>query len=373
MDPAAASSEQKPRRRWLGCLFALTAIVVLGLAAAGLGGALLYDHVMGTGSPGTPVRLVIPEGASGAQIAELLTQQRLIEHPLFFRAAARLAPAHKPIQAGAYMIPSGLTAREILELLEKGPGVGIPAEVPPENRVTVPEGLSVAQASRLFRNPQAFLDAASDPALIAKTGLSVKSLEGFLMPDTYFFDKPPAEREVVERMLDQFLKTYAALLEVYPQKPERGMLEVVTVASLVEEEAKTDEERPVIAAVLYNRIAKKMTLDIDATLQYATGKYGQRLLDRDKEADSPYNTYKHPGLPPGPIASPGKASLAAALAPAKVDYLYFVSNADGHTHTFSASLAEHQRAVARFRKEIAVQRRQQREQTQNGEQQPTAP
>jgi UPF0755 protein len=180
------------------------------------------------------------------------------------------------------------------------------------------------------------------------------------MPDTYFFDAPPRPEDLVERMFRQFQKVYAQLLREVPGAQAFNLLEVVTVAALVEEEAKTPEERPLVASVIYNRLDEEMPLQLDATLQYALRKYGQRMLDADKQVESPYNSYKYAGLPPGPIANPGVDSLRAALNPAKSEYLYFVSNADGRTHTFSKTLAEHNRAVARFNAEMAVQRREQR-------------
>jgi UPF0755 protein len=166
-------------------------------------------------------------------------------------------------------------------------------------------------------------------------------------------------------MVTQFEKEYEALLQEHPAARERSKLEIVTVASLVEEEARVDEERAIVAAVIYNRLSKGRPLEMDSTLQFALGKYGQRLLSEDKAVESPYNTYRKAGLPPGPISNPGVASLRAAMAPADMDYLYFVSNADGLTHTFSRTLKEHNAAVARYRKEIAVQRREQRQRTGN--------
>jgi len=246
-------------------------------------------------------------------------------------------------------------------MLHEGPNrPRTPSEIPDELRLTIPEGLTIAQAATLFGRPEAFVEAAADPALIARLDVPAATLEGFLMPNTYFFDKPLAEHDAVERMVAQFQKEYAALLDKIPDAAQRDLVEVVTVASLVEEEARIDEERTTIAAVIYNRLAKGMALQLDCTIQFALGKYGQRILYEDRETDSPYNTYRRPGLPPGPISNPGVASLRAALQPADVDYLYFVSNADGKTHTFSTTSAEHLRAVRRFRRDIAPQRRAER-------------
>ena len=185
------------------------------------------------------------------------------------------------------------------------------------------------------------------------------------MPNTYFFDRPPTEREVVDRMVDHFVKVRDDIFAQYPEAAKVDMHKVLTVASLIEEEARLDDERPLVAAVIYNRLEQNMPLCFDSTLQFALGKYGQRMLDKDKEIDSPYNTYKYAGLPPGPISSPGKASILAALHPAEVKYIFFVSNADGKSHTFSETMAEHNRAVAQFRKDIANQRREQNAKGQN--------
>jgi UPF0755 protein len=280
-----------------------------------------------------------------------LVEEAPIQPDLFWRVALHEAPS-EPLKHGTYKIPKGLSPLQIVEILQEG--VAPPPKVV---KVTIPEGLTIEQMARRFDEPEAFLRASSSPEVHEALGYDVTSLEGFLMPNTYHFEAPPPPAEVAARMARQFRRDYEALLEASPGARERDVVEVVTVASLIEEEARVAEERPLIAAVIYNRLDAGMPLQFDSTLQYALGKYGQRLLDADKEIDSPYNTYKNRGLPPGPISNPGPASLRAALAPADVDYLYFVSNADGRTHTFSATYREHQRAVRRFRREIREQRR----------------
>jgi UPF0755 protein len=180
------------------------------------------------------------------------------------------------------------------------------------------------------------------------------------MPNTYYFDEPPLADELLRRMLDQFKADYASVAAEHPDVTD--VVRTVTIASLIEEEAKIDEERGLVSSVIHNRLEKGVALQMDSTLQYALNKYGQRLLNGDKEIDSPYNTYKYVGLPPGPITNPGVASLRAAIAPADSEFLYFVSNADGTTHTFSKTLREHEAAVAKFRREIRGQRRELREQ-----------
>lgn len=357
------SSDDTPPRRVYRSLF--IKVLVLGfvmLVLAGIGSGLAafmaYDYITRPGVAGAPVRVTIPEGSSGSEIGNVLTKAGLIDHPLFFRVAVRLSRSQKGLHYGDYDIPRGLSPLQIVELLQEGSNIGLTAEeIPDERRVTMPEGLTASQMAELRPDPKAFLDATSDPELIAKTKLTTATLDGFLLPETYFFDKKPTEREVVERLSESFWKEYNDLAAAIPGAADRDPVEVVTVASLIEEEARADGERPLIAAVIYNRLKANMPLGLDSTLQYALNKYGQRMLDRDKEVDSPYNTYKHSGLPPGPICNPGKACLRAAMLPEDVDYLYFVSNADGKTHTFSRTLAEHNKAVGVFRQEIAVQRK----------------
>ncbi|HNT87575.1 MAG TPA: endolytic transglycosylase MltG [Candidatus Hydrogenedentes bacterium] len=352
-----AKDAQAPRRRsrfslWLvrAVLLAWVVVGLLGIAV-GFVALLIYEHALQPGVAGPPVTFIVPEGVPAQKVGELLADAGLIDHEFFFRIALKYDGANTPIRHGVYELPHGLSALQLLHALYEGPLRPIDVD---RFRVTIPEGLSLAQTAALFEDPDAFLEAARDPDLIAELGLKVESLEGFLMPNTYFFDREPTARDLVERMFRQFQAEYVRLAR---DVPAVNPLTVVTVASLVEEEAKIDEERPLIAAVIYNRIDAGMPLQIDATLQYALGKYGQRLLEADKQADSPYNTYRYAGLPPGPIANPGGASLRAALQPANVSYRYFVSNADGRTHTFSSTLDEHNRAVARFRRDISVQRR----------------
>lgn len=328
----------------------------LGLSAVGsaLAAFLVYDHVTHPGPEGPKVAFTVPEGATGQDVGRLLREAGLIEHEGFFRLALRLDGSNKPIRHGVYQLPRGYSPLQLLRQLHDTPARQLVVD---EYKLTVPEGLSIAQMAELFENPQAFLAAVEDPAWRARLPFDAPSLEGFLMPDTYFFSRPPAPREAIGRMLDQFVRTWERLMAEYPEFASQDPVGLVALASLVEEEARADEERPVVAAVIYNRLARDMPLQFDSTLQYALGKYGQRMLDADKRVDSPFNTYMYAGLPPGPISNPGMASLRAAIQPAAVDYLYFVSNADGRTHTFSTTYEEHQRAVARYRREIAEQRR----------------
>jgi UPF0755 protein len=347
-----ADNVQEIQERWLPrwsftkflvtvFLYACAACVV-GVAGVALLAFLVYDHVTQPGIPGPEVNLEVTSGMTLRDVGDMLTDKGLLEHEGFLRLASRVDRQNGTIQAGQYVVPEGLSALEYLHLLYDGPTSYLLGD---QFKLTIPEGLSIPQVAERFKQPQAFVEAASNPDLIAELGINAPNLEGFLMPDTYFFDEEPTPEEAVARMVEHFQTTYDQLKTEIPGAEDQDLLEVVTVASLVEEEARVDDERGLVAAVIYNRLDKGMRLDMDSTLQFALNKYGQRLLNEDKEVDSPYNTYRRAGLPPTPISSPGAASLR------------FVSNADGTTHTFSRTLTEHNRAVAKFRREIAEQRR----------------
>ncbi len=340
------------------CMLWTWALLFLGVIAAGAGAFLVYDYVTRPGQKGAAVEVVVPSGASGRDIGRLLAEHGLIEYEGFFRLAMQVEGSNSHIQHGAYELYKGLSALELLGLLQEGPSRHLLAN---QIRITIPEGLSIPQMAELLGLGDTFIETARARDLIERLEIEADSLEGFLMPNTYFFDKEPEPRALIERMVGQFEKEYTALLEAHPGARHLDKRYVVTVASIVERETRVDEERPLVAQVIYNRIRREMPLQMDSTLQFALNKYGERMLYADLDTDSPYNTYKYRGLPPGPICSPGVSSLSAAMAPADVRYLYFVSNADGRTHTFSRTLEEHNRAVARFRREIAPQR-QRREQ-----------
>ncbi len=358
---------EKPKRfrplRLLLKLFVFTFILCLLAAVfAAVGGYIAYEHIKGPGTPGEAVRISIPKGANGKDVGRILAENDLVEHELLFRAAVRLDKSAFDVKYGDYELQKGSSPLELLHILYEGPNVSaVPGQMANVVKVTVPEGLTITQAAELFDDPAAFVEAASDSELLERLGLKTATAEGFLMPNTYYFDGKPSEKEVVERMADQFLKEYAGLMKEIPEADGRDRLEIVTLASLVEEEAVADAERADISAVIHNRIRLKRRLEMDSTLQYALGKYGQRMLNTDKETESPYNTYKHAGLPPGPISNPGVASLRAALQPSDKKYLYFVSNADGKTHTFSTNLNDHNRARAEYNRKMRVARTKERQ------------
>lgn len=356
-----APSGAPPKSRWFGrLLIRLVLLAWAGIALVGLAGGVLafvvYDYITQPGIAGPAVTVTIPSGATGQEIAGILKDADLVEYETLFMLAMRIDGSDRSLRSGVYEMPRGLSPMQLLHLLHEGPARPLQVD---RRRITIPEGLAIQQMVEMFETEEeqeAFLEAVRSPALLARLGIEAETLEGFLMPNTYFFDDDPEPFEIVERMVVQFERDYQRLLDEIPGAGRYDKMYIVTVASLVEKEARDGEERPLVAAVIYNRLDQNMHLGLDATLQFALNKYGQRMLNVDKEVDSPYNTYRNRGLPPGPIANPGVASLRAAMRPAQADYLYFVSNADGWTHTFSRTLREHQRAVERYRREIAVQR-----------------
>ena len=360
-------SEAKKKRG--GCLRVFLGIILFALSIAavaaivsGAGAYIAYDNIYREATSGGEETIEIPPGSTGDDIAEILADNDLVDQPVFFKIALRLEGEGQSIQAGTYTLPKGVSATQLLEVLFDGPiDTFDPTLVPPDQRVTIPEGLAIVQMAAMLDEKPGFMEATRDPELIAELGVPADSLEGYLMPNTYFFEEVPTGRDIVERMVEQYEFEIAKIEQEFPDLATRDLHRIMTVASLVEEEARAAEERPLVAAVIYNRLERRMPLELDCTLQFALQKYGQRMLNEDKEVDSPYNTYRNPGLPPGPISNPGADSIRAALNPADVDYLYFVSNADGKTHTFSSSLREHNNAVARYRREIAEQRRQERQ------------
>ena len=294
-----------------------------------------------------PQALTVPPGASVASVAETLHSMGLVRHPMMFRlwVMARGDAAH--LKAGEYSLEGPLSVDQIVDMLVQG-------QVS-RHDVTVPEGKSLRDAAAIVAargiDGKAFLAAAADPSLVRDLDPNAKDLEGYLFPDTYDIPPQRSAADLVTRMAQRFREVITPEL---PRVAQCGLTlrEVVTLASIVELETARGEERPRIAAVFLNRLKKRMPLQTDPTVIYAmraAGIYDGNIRKKDLGIYSPYNTYKYPGLPPGPIASPGREALLAVLDPAPVQDLYFVSRNDG-THQFSATLAEHARAVDRYQR-----------------------
>lgn len=290
-------------------------------------------------------RVTIPPGASVGVAAESLAVKGIIGAPRLFRLYARLTRRDRVVKPGTYLLERGSSWNDALTALTEGRGIVY--------TVTIPEGWTIATMiptlAREVKVPEESLQVAvADSAMRGRLQIGTPTLEGYLFPETYVFPDGATARDVVATMVRQFERQWKP--EWTARLDSLGMTrhEVMTLASIIEKEARVAEERPVISGVYHNRLQRGMLLQADPTVQYALGGHRARVLYRDLRVDSPYNTYRYPGLPPGPIASPGAASIEAALYPAAVPYLFFVAHPDGH-HTFSRTLREHNEAVRRMR------------------------
>ena len=289
----------------------------------------------------------IPTGASTRAIGEALVAGGIVRDAFTFRVALWLSGEARHLQAGEYQFSQAMTPREVIAKIARG-GVYVVS-------VTFPEGLTIAEMARIaeahgFGPAADFIAAAQDPAPVRAFDSAAGDLEGYLFPDTYPLSRRTTPRALVGLMVDRFQAVFTPDLREAASARHLSVRQAVTLASIVEKETGRGDERPLVAAVYANRLRIGMALQCDPTVIYAlarAGRYRGNLRRDDLQFDSPYNTYRYPGLPPGPIASPGRASLEAALRPAKVDFLYFVSRNDG-THAFSRTLAEHGRNVQKF-------------------------
>ena len=292
------------------------------------------------GPHGAAIRVIVPKGASFAAAADSLEHAGIVRFPFLFRILARVKGDDRNIKPGTYLLERGTPWIDILSALNGGRGL--------VNTVTIPEGFSLQQivpllALRLSVPVDSVKAAVSDTAQLARLDIPTKNLEGYLFPDTYAFPEGTTARQAVSEMVKRFEREWKPDWNTRLATLALSRNDIVTLASIIEEEAKRPEERPVISAVYHNRLRAGMLLQADPTIQYALGRHVPRIRYKDLEVESPYNTYKHPGLPPGPIASPGGPSLVAALYPANVSYRYFVADSDGH-HEFRTTLAEHDSA-----------------------------
>ncbi len=360
-EPEATRSEAEERGNRLRQLEARAArrrrAAVVGLAAfacavvaAGIGVSLFLPRA----SRHRAIKVLVPSSREGAALEHggiIRSSMAFNIYTHWHREAGALKPGH-------YTLSPTMTLAQIVRQLRLGPGHSPDDMV----HVAVPEGFTMRQiAARLERagitDGTAFLQMALNPdrRLAWDYGFPRPAgpLEGYLYPDTYeFFPNTPAEK-VLDVMLLNFCRRFCRPYQHQISARGRSLHQIVTIASLIEREAKLDEDRPRIAGVLENRLTKGMKLEIDATIQYALGHHKQRLYNKDLLVDSQYNTYRHEGLPPGPIASPGERSLRAALAPEKNDYFYYVARPNG-THYFTRTAREHELAVRLARSERAA-------------------
>ena len=303
------------------------------------------------GSNNAPERVTLPPGASFAAVTDTLAEHGIIRSRRGFKLLARLRGVDRSVQAGMYEFPPGTFAWKVLDVLARGAAIS--------RKFTVPEGLTIRDvaalaAERLGMPEDTVLAAASDSrAASAFLGYPVRSFEGFLRPETYALPVETRAPELVRLMAESFRTAWKPAWDRRLDSLGMTQLQLVTLASIVEGEARADDERETIAGVYHNRLRIGMALQADPTVQYAialaTGRRKPRLYQKDYQFSSPYNTYLHPGLPPGPVNSPSLRSLEASLYPAAVPYLYFVATPEGR-HLFGKTYTEHLRNIAKLRR-----------------------
>jgi len=338
-------------------------LLFLGLvAAAGWLAASLYLPYQAF--PAGGVYVDIPHGASCRTISRILEDQGVVRNRWSFEALSR-AHGHRTLEAGEYFFDHPVTAFQVFDTLAEG-CVYV-------RELLIPEGYSMFDIADLvaqqgFTTREDFLAAAADPAAVLDIAPHARSLEGFLFPATYEFPRHPSAKDMTAAMVKRFREDWATIVagngagaaQSKPDgEPKMPLVQAITLASLVERETPKAEERPLVAGVFTNRLHEGVPLQCDPTVVYAmelAGRYGGTLEASDLHFNSPYNTYLHTGLPPGPIANPGDASLRAALAPQPTDYLYFVANTEGG-HFFGKTLAEHNHNVELYRKRLAEEKR----------------
>ncbi|HVB97870.1 MAG TPA: endolytic transglycosylase MltG [Candidatus Dormibacteraeota bacterium] len=336
----------------------VAAVIALGIVVtvAGAAGWLVYQWQSPyKGYTGKAAVVNVERGTTTHQIAEQLRREAVVRSGLAFELWSRLHRG-EGLEAGEYRFDRAMTPPQVFEMIAQGRVWNV--------TLTVPEGwtmFDIADAVQRdgLASRAAFLRAARHVSLVRDIAPDVPTLEGFLFPATYQFPHRTTAQAIVAEMVRRFHQAWANLTLHDAPPPNLTLEQVVTLASLVEEETPRLEEKPIIAGVFLNRLRLGYPLECDPSVVYAlklAGRYGGQLHASEMGVRSPYNTYLHYGLPPGPIGNPGMASLRAVLEPARTDYLYFVANGKGG-HMFSRTLAEHRRDVARYRRLIAAEKK----------------
>ncbi len=321
-------------------------LIAILLFSALLGSAAMLNVALVTPNAGHgEVVVEIKRGQSVRAIAKKLFDSGVIGSPFLFEMEARfLRSSGGPLQAGEFSLKRNLSIREVVSKLVEGKTM--------LHSVTIAEGLTVLQIAAQMEKAKIvtaddFLKAVTAEAMDKKWRMTHGSLEGYLFPETYKFPKNTPAAKVVTVMTEMFFKQARKMLPEPVVSTPETLHKIVTLASIIEKETGAKNERSLISAVFINRLKRNMPLQSDPTVIYALPHFDGNLKKKDLKYDSPYNTYMNRGLPPGPIANPGRASLNAAYRPARVDYLYFVSKNNGEHH-FSKTLNEHNRAVRQY-------------------------
>lgn len=357
------NEHNKPTRSKLKLVLLIIGLVLLVIiGTAGGVGLYIASSLQPVASSEQEVRVSIQQGAGSLQIARELETKGLIKNSSIFTYYLKVKKQGSRLQAGEYTMKPGMSFDEMIDKLNKGDTVK--EEV---IRLTIPEGYTIDQiAAKLGEQTpwkkEDFLQLADAPSGLKGETIagipdnkSIKHrLEGYLFPETYEFKKGSTEQEFIERTLQQLDKKLATLPPDWMDKlKERGLNvhQMLTIASLIEREVVVNEERALVSGVIQNRLKKNMPLQIDATVQYLFDKSKERLLEKDLQIQSPYNTYLNTGLPPGPIASPSLASMKAAIYPEETKYLFYVTKKDGTKgHLFAETFDEHKKNIAESKK-----------------------
>ena len=340
-------------------------VVVLALIGAGAAGTIAWNRIHEPHKGyAEPERIVeIPPGSGAAEIRRRLIEAGIVRDDWTLRAAIWWTGTAQRLQAGEYQFDRPMSPMAVVEKIGRGEVYA--------RRITFPEGLTIDEMAKLyeareFGTAADFVAAAGDETLIADLDPQAADLEGYLFPETYAVPRGLPAARLIGMMVDRFLASYSEDLRAAAKEQGLTTRQVVTLASLVEKETGRAEERALVAAVYRNRMRVGMGMQADPTVVYAlqkAGRYDGNIRREDLQFDSPYNTYRYSGLPPGPIASPGRAALAATLAPADVRHLYFVSRNDG-SHVFADTLAQHNANVYQY--QVLYFRQQRERQRQQG-------
>jgi UPF0755 protein len=337
-------------------LILILVLAVVGGLAAYFGASRLYERYRGYET--AEVFVEIAPGSGPVSIGERLVEAGVVQDSMTFRAALWVSGRARDLKAGEYRFAEPLTPLEVVDRIARGDVY--------RRTITFREGLTIAEMARVFEDngfgsAADFEKASSDTSLIKDLDPTAPDLEGYLFPETYALPRNTPAATLVAQMVSFFQKAFTPDLQAAVKSRGLTIREAVTVASLVEKETAVDQERPLVAAVYLNRHRIGMPMQADPTVIYAlqrAGRYDGNIRRADLQFDSPYNTYRYPGLPPGPIAAPGRAALEAVAKPAEVDYLYFVSRNDG-SHVFARTLDEHNRNVREWQIEYFRRQRQQ--------------
>jgi len=319
-------------------------LVLSGIASGLVVDLYRYADTPASASDSDTVVVDVRPGQTMRATADSLHRNHLIKSPFKFILIARINGFDKHLKAGEYLFSAAMSPRKILETMVAGAVV--------LHKLTVPEGLNIYQVAELveragFGTQSAFIQTAGNADRARAKGLEADSFEGYLFPDTYFFPKDAGVEQIISAMVSRFWSVFTARWQLRAKELGFSVHEIVTLASIIEKETGDPAERPVISSVFHNRLKKKMRLESDPTVIYGINDFDGNLTRKHLVTTTPYNTYKIIGLPSGPIANPGRASLEAALYPDETAFIYFVSKKDS-THHFSTNLRDHNEAVRKY-------------------------